>query len=412
MLKKGLTAWPLILFVLSLFWGQAVSKRPYYVPKSVMLNGCIPGSNVCPAQMYCHIDPNYAYKGTCSCSGLHSKELAPPKFTGNELAMPKSRDDCRKIHRTLWLAVAYWTVYGILYARLLTGLLMMAYRVYKNGGAKLNSSYLSLFGSAALCFGELCRSAAYVIVRANWDTNWGFFDWVFHMSYLFSLVFGYWYRYEIICTWFDLFQKSVNLSKRSSIAAQIIRLTIKLIGLFSLTLGILMASKIFDFRDLVNLAGFFHFIFLSSSCVIAAPLIIRVLCKDMRNVTHPNWKAAAAIRRVAFNEPFCQLAIALAQYFYTENTFYAAQGAIVGNAILVAGWFYLVSSTGEWFGYLMFAHRRYLNEADTSRISQFFGFTTLGLNGSISSEIISRTSSLKSSLASTVDCDDKEQDNS
>jgi hypothetical protein len=60
----------------------------------------------------------------------------------------------------------------------------------------------------------------------------------------------------------------------------------------------------------------------------------------------------------------------------------------------------------------MFAHRRYLNEADTSRISQFFGFTTLGLNGSISSEIISRTSSLKSSLASTVDCDDKEQENS
>jgi hypothetical protein len=411
MLKKGSTICPLILVVLSLIWGQALSKRPYYVPKSVMLNGCIPGSNVCPAQMYCHIDPNYAYQGTCSCAGLHSKELTPPKFTGNELAMPKSRDDCRKIHRTLWLAVAFWTMYAILYARLFTGLLMMAHRVYKNGGAKFNSSYLSLFGCAALCFGELCRSSSYIIVRANWDSNWGFFDWFFHMSNLIPLVFGYWYRYEIICTWFDLFQKSVNLSKRSSIAAQIIRLAIKVMGLFSLTLGILMAAKIFDFRDLVNIAGFFHLVVLSSSCVLAAPLIIRVLCKDMRNVTHPNWKAAAAIRRVAFNEPFCQLGIALAQFFYTKNTFYAAQGAIVGNAILVAGWFYLISSTGEWFGYLMFAHRRYLNEADTSRISQFFGFTTLGLNGSITSEIISRASSIKSSVASTImDSDDKEEE--
>lgn len=393
----------LFLLILSVTWRQSVSKRPYYVPKSVMLNGCIPGSNVCPAQMYCHIDPNYAYKGTCSCSGLHSKELAPPKFTtDNELAMPKSRDDCRQIHRTLWLAVAFWTIYAILYARLLTGLLIMAYHVYKNGGAKMNSSYLSIFGCAALCFGELCRSLSYIIVRANWDTNWGFFDWFFHMSYFFSLLFGYWYRYEIICTWFDLFQKSVNLSKRSSTAAKTIRFVIKLMGLFSFTLGILMSTKIFDFRDLVNIAGFFHFAVLTSSCVIAAPLIIRVLCKDMRNVTHPNWKSAAAIRRVAFNEPFCQIAIAFAQYFYTKNTFYAAQGAIVGNAILVAGWFYVLSSTGEWFGYLVFAHRRYLNEADTSRISRYFGFTTLGLNGSISSEIISWVSSLKSSFIKTT----------
>jgi hypothetical protein len=59
----------------------------------------------------------------------------------------------------------------------------------------------------------------------------------------------------------------------------------------------------------------------------------------------------------------------------------------------------------------MFAHRRYLNEADTSRISQFFGFTTLGLNGSITSEIISRASSIKSSVASTImDSDDKEEE--
>lgn len=411
MFKKGLTLCPLFIVALSLLWGQAFCKRPYYVPKSVMLHGCIPGTNVCPAQMYCHIDPNYTYQGTCSCAGIHSKELAPPKFTGNELAMPKSRDDCRKIHRTLWLAVAYWTVYGILYARLFTGLLMMAHRVYKKGGAKLNSSFLSLFGCAALCFGEFCRSCAFVIVRANLDSNWGFFDWFFHITYIVPLVFGYWYRYEIICTWFDLFQKSVNLSKRSSIAAQVIRYGIKVLGLFSFTLGILMASKAFDFRYLTNIAGFLHLVLLSSFCMIAAPLIIRILCKDMRNVTHPNWKAAAAIRRVAFNEPFCQLGVSLAQYYYTKTTYYAAQGAIVGNAILIAGWFYILSSTGEWFGYLMFAHRRYLNEEDTSRISQFFGFTTLGLNGSLTSEIITRASSLKSSVASTMDCDDKE-DNS
>mmetsp|Transcript_23363 Transcript_23363/g.34617 ORF Transcript_23363/g.34617 Transcript_23363/m.34617 type:complete len:93 (-) Transcript_23363:488-766(-) len=49
-----------------------------YVTKNIMQFGCIPLSKVCPAQMYCLVDTNYPYYGTCACAGIHGKELAPP----------------------------------------------------------------------------------------------------------------------------------------------------------------------------------------------------------------------------------------------------------------------------------------------------------------------------------------------
>ena len=125
--------------------------------------------------------------------------------------------------------------------------------------------------------------------------------------------------------------------------------------------------------------------------------IIRVLCKDMRNVSYPNWKAASAIRRCAFNEPFSQAALFLGVRAYSRTSFWAYQAGVVGNAVLAVIWFYDITVCGEWFSYLIFAHRRYLNTTDTERISQFFGFTTL------TSEISSRMSSVSSAKSSVVD---------
>jgi len=378
-------------------------RNEEHVPKNIMQFGCIPGSSVCPAQMYCLVDINYPYYGTCACAGIHAKELAPPKYDGNELTMSKSAKDCKKIGFPLWSAAILWLVYGVLYSRLVAGSVMMAYRVYKNGGAKVNSSYLALFGALFENFGQLVRCILYWLVRANWDTKWAFVDAFWSLPESITGAFGYWYRLEIICTWFDLFQKSVKLSKRSSTTVNILRYFCKLCALGALVLGVWMGMRTSHYQDLVQLSNNILPVILTVACVGAAPLIIRVLCKDMRNVTHPNWKAASAIRRSAFNEPFSQAALFFGVKAYSNTSFWAYQAGIVGNVVITTIWFYNITACGEWFSYLIFAHRRYLNTTDTERISQFFGFTTLGLNGSITSEIASRISSVSSAKSSVVD---------
>jgi uncharacterized membrane protein YsdA (DUF1294 family) len=202
---------------------------------------------------------------------------------------------------------------------------------------------------------------------------------------------------EIICTWFDLFQKSVKLSKRSSSTVNMLRYLCKLLALISLVVGVWMGMRTSHYKTLLNLFNTYQPIILTTACVGIAPFIIRVLCKDMRNVSYPNWKAASAIRRCAFNEPFSQAALFIGVKAYSNTSFYAYQAGVVGNAVLAVIWFYDVTVCGEWFSYLIFAHRRYLNTTDTERISQFFGFTTL------TSEISSRMSSVSSAKSSVVD---------
>jgi hypothetical protein len=60
--------------------------------------------------------------------------------------------------------------------RLSIGSVMMSHRVYKNGGAKINSSYLALFGALGENFGQFLRCVLYVLVRVNWDKKWTFVD--------------------------------------------------------------------------------------------------------------------------------------------------------------------------------------------------------------------------------------------
>jgi hypothetical protein len=118
----------------------------------------------------------------------------------------------------------------------------------------------------------------------------------------------------------------------------------------------------------------------------------------MRDVTNPNWKAASAIRRIAYFEPLTHMAT-IAGVAVTNRTLpFTHMAGIHTLAVLMPMMAIYITSLGEWFSYLIFAHRRYLKGNDTSVISQYFGFTTLGVNGSIASEIRSKVSSMTSSV--------------
>jgi len=276
------------------------------------------------------------------------------------------------------VANVFFVMFMVFYTGLIGVGIMLIWRVYKNGGAKMTSSYMSVFGSVGANLASMLMSVQYFIVRANWDKNWGFIDATYYIPSAFIGMFAYWYRLEIICTWCDIFQKSVNLSKRSSVAITVLRYFCKFAALFTLSIGLMSTFRLGAYEDMVKIQSTVMPAITTSACLVVAPLLIRVLCEDMRNVNHPNWKSAAAIRRAAFNEPFCQLAYFLMIVGYQKTSLSAYQAGIISNAILVIFFFYQCISQGEWFGYQLFAQRRYLKGDDAVRMSQYYGFTTLG----------------------------------
>ena len=110
------------------------------------------------------------------------------------------------------------------------------------------------------------------------------------------------------------------------------------------------------------------------------------------------WKAASAIRRIAYYEPLTHMASILGVEVSNRTLYFTHMAGVHLLAALMPMMAFWITSLGEWFSYLIFAHRRYLKDNDTSIISQYFGFTTLGVNGSITSEIRSKISSMTSSV--------------
>jgi len=253
------------------------------------------------------------------------------------------------------------------------------FQIWKSGGLKINSSVVGLIGLALMTLGEAIRMSYFSLCRLNFDPSWDYWDATYTIPSFLSVGPGYWFKYEIICTWFDLFQKSVSMSKRSSSAIKTIRIVIRLIGLTNVILwswsGFMTLPGFFV--EFTAFATMFNAIVLCTFCGVIAPLLIRALCKDMNNVTHPNWKAAAAIRRVACAEPFAQIAVGVGNKIYLNTIVYANMGGVIGNGILTVMWFYHLYAAGEWYCYMVFANRRSLKGAGgTARFSQYFGFTT------------------------------------
>ena len=138
------------------------------------------------------------------------------------------------------------------------------------------------------------------------------------------------------------------------------------------------------------------------STAICGTLISRVLCKDIKDVTNPNWKAAAAIRETAISYCVC-----LFGFWYCTNKLIYVYGLwshmalAMNNSFSTGAFNFLLISQWTWYSYLLFAHRRYLENYDlTSSSTLFYGFTTIGMKGSRASGI--SQSSTNSSVASAT----------
>jgi hypothetical protein len=403
------------LLCFTLLSSKGYAKRPLEVSRVQYDKGCAPWADVCPAYHYCLVDIAYSTYGVCSCNSFHSKITKPPKDNGTELAPPYTKDDCGLIPSISPVSIFYWFFWGLISLRFFIGSLMVAIRVFKKGEAKMKSSYIGLIGFIIHTVGCSLRSFAYVTYRMQIDNTAWIWDNTRSTYSALEANFGFFFRYEILCAWIDLFEKSIKMSKNTSTAMKVLKILTRTLGLLTLTLNLMMhldafADKYAKFNQLtVNI----QVPFLGGTCLFLAPVLVRMLCKDMRDVTHPNWKAAAAIRRTAIGEILMQIFLPTCNKYFLAKNIWADFGGIHGECMLMIMYYYILSSNSEWLGYLLFAHRKHLQDDDdlgATKISNFFGFTTLGLNGSVTSEIVSRVSG-NSSVMCPGEGDEDDEDN-
>lgn len=207
--------------------------------------------------------------------------------------------------------------------------------------------------------------------------------------------------FESTCTWFDLWQKSIKMSKTSSKTITVFRNLLRLYGVLNVAMficasyGLVPGNTVALLRAAQN-AGQYGLFAMNA---VIAPLLSRVLCKNMKDVTNPNWKAASAIRITATHGAVIAIAFNIGFQLIFNFGLFTFQAQHMNYSFIQMMFLYSAVNLWAWYQYLQFAHRRHLGDVASTRISDYFGFTTLGLKGS---SVASQRSSIASSSASSA----------
>lgn len=381
-----------------------LNGRPEEVSVSVLREGCNPFvHSQCPTKMSCWVDFYYPKFGSCVCNTEWSLRMKPPTplEPGSELAKAPHRSDCVIIGP---LNVGIALVYAVLaivsgFQFYNSGYIVKC--VIKNGGFKMNSSVVALVAVCICAFSTTVRYAAFAIVKMNWDrdgdVNYLTDTWAGFSFNLFANLAAL----ESCVTWFDLWQKSVTMSKRSMKVIWVLKVLLRIYSVmiavgFSLSFAGLSPVGLSSaaFLQMVNNGSQWAIIIL---CSTFAPLLGRILCKDRKDVTNPNWKAAQAIQVTGIYAAVTALSFNFFIRGIIKIGIFIQKAQHVNEAFTVGLFVACLIYIQAWYQYLQFAHRRYMGDMPTSRISQYFGFTTIGWNGSTrESTIASQNSSVAS----------------
>lgn len=378
--------------------------RPEYVSKTVLKEGCKAWKDFqCPAQMHCQIDKTYPKGGMCECYRYNSHARIAPGRDDDELTNTFRRTDCQvywptNVFNVFLAAMNCWILGGLLIKILLT-----IYRVQKNGGYKLNSSCIALTTIPIQVISDFLMNLLPLYSSMGWDPYWEVYD-ARKSGYVLYYFGANIYKFEIIVAWLDLVQKTKTLSKRSSTSINVFRMILRLVNVMTASAGIMVFyGNKFELNIWLN--GSISPIIMVS-VALSGIAIQRVLCKNMSDVTNPNWKAAAAIRRVYLANVIGEYAIGQIRILFLKVLFNPLTGSISWYLGAYRD-FCKAEMVRVWFNYLLYGNRRYLKDYDVNAVSAYFGFTTIGLNGSTFSSTSSSTKSSMASSASTVEATDK-----
>jgi len=204
--------------------------------------------------------------------------------------------------------------------------------------------------------------------------------------------------FEICLTWIDLYDRTQKMSKNSSRALNVLRWSMRLIAV-----GVAIASYYMTrFGGIVGLltTNMFSPILGGIFTLIGGNLIIKVLCPNNKDVANPNWIIASSIRRAVNNGIICSFFL----IFGLGGMTLTVRHPLYGHSY---GWFctcyfcMTVVRIWNWLQYIICGSRKHLKKFSTEQSSSYFGFSTIGLNKTLTNVSSRLSSAAKSSVLSS-----------
>lgn len=367
--------------------------------------GCAPyKQRGCPARTECLIDyemaPTY---GRCTCIVSESFHPEPPTFDDEEVDILWSEriengTICKVNYKTSITIIAFMIppIFSIyMFGKVTVATLWSLLK--QNEKFKWNSTTRGLvFIMVNLYY--LPLAFGYILRYLGMDRFETYHDFVIKLCVNMIEYFYCLGSYELITSWFDLVQRTVKLSRSSSGVMIFFRWFFRLINvLYALYIQFGKWGTANRMRTLTIVMSI-HMVL----NFIPGAILIRMLCKDRKDVSNPNWKAAEVIRRtITVNLQLQCLAIVAFQGLKTSvYPDYWQYNVFELPAYLWCWWFNILSAW-VWLHYVLFGCRKLLAGSDSEKVSQYYGFTTIGLNSTLASGI-SRVSSVASSFASVA----------
>jgi len=203
--------------------------------------------------------------------------------------------------------------------------------------------------------------------------------------------------FEIGVTWIDLYDRTNKMSKSSSRFIKALRWILRLVA-FIMSFGFILFVAFGGMMNLLvsalapSVVGLFF-------VAIAGYLITKTLCPSKKDTANPNWKVAAAIRRGVKHTIGSKIIEVIALLGMGVSGKHPALGYTYGYFNILFFWFSTFRLWG-WLHYLIYGNRKHLKKYSTENASAYFGFSTIGLNKTVTS-YSSRMSSAASSRMST-----------
>mmetsp|Transcript_1566 Transcript_1566/g.3004 ORF Transcript_1566/g.3004 Transcript_1566/m.3004 type:complete len:432 (-) Transcript_1566:157-1452(-) len=405
---KRLFLIPCLLELVSFADGTALGdlSRPIYPIDPD--KGCHPGlplTATCPVKTECFVDPNFENGGRCDCNPLWYKVPGKIPFDDNEWDDGFTAEDCVDNKLVRFIVGGFFFVILILGLAFFYTSVVVIRELIRVRALKWNATATSLIVLTYASVGLIAVTMIYLINQWDGERSEFSYHWRKNIFSFATQPANVIIDYEIVATWIDLWERTNKMSKSSSRTMKFLRYFLRFVAfMMAFGFGLIISSS-----SMAVLLGLAMMPSISGIIVVSigGHLITKTLCPDRNDVANPNWKVTEAIRRgvtMVCGSKVGEL-IGLLGMLVTRN--HPQLGYSYGFFNILF-WFMYIFRMWGWLHYLIYGSRKHLKKYSTENASAYFGFSTIGLNKTLTtaSSVVS-TMSTRSSVAgaSTVERD-------
>ncbi|KAL3797095.1 hypothetical protein HJC23_000433 [Cyclotella cryptica] len=359
-------------------------------------DGCVPGAShtyFCPLKMDCFPHKAFPKGGYCDCNPLFINTPAKLPFDDSEWDDGFYPNDCSSWSFVKFILGAFHLYCVIWSLAFVHTNCLVTLELFRTKALKWNATAMALMYSL---YGALSMSACFLIYFLNtWDLEPEYW---YNRRGLIFLYGSNWALMtcdtEIGCTWIDLVDRTRKMSKSTSKSLTFLRWFVRFTGLgitayvfygiYTGTIGGLLNSAVIPSAVsavFIGLAGF---------------LIIRTICPNGSDISNPNWKVAKSIERTTKYAILGKFIEILALFGMLNTGKRATLSYAYGFFNPLWFWGYQFRQW-SYLSYIIVGNRKHLKKYESENVSGFFGFSTVGLN-----KTITRASSAFTSYRATT----------